>query len=144
MTNHIEHKEDLLKDLIQQGSVEKAPEGFTDRVMAAIEIEESPVENEWWQQNMILLWGSIIIGFASLVVMIFLIDFSFMGSIFNGIELDGSRVSQFISYMGSGFVAIFEGFNVSSITISIIIAIAALFVLDRLLRRKPSVELRMI
>ena len=144
MTDPKEHKEEFFKELMKQGFVEKAPDGFTDKVMAAIEGETATVKTQWWQQSGIWLWGSIIFGFACLVVMIFLIDFSFMGSIFDGIEMDGSRVSQFITFFASGFIGIFENFNISSVTLSIAFAIAALFVLDRLLRRKPRVEFRLI
>ncbi len=144
MTDPKIQKKDFFKELIKQSGIEKAPDGFTDKVMNALELEKAPVKSKWWEQSGIWMWGSIIFGFACLVFMIFLIDFSFMGNIFNGFELDGTRVSQFINFFGSGFVGIIEGFNVSSITLSIVVAIAALFTLDRLLRRKPKVEFRMI
>ncbi len=144
MTDPKEHKEEFLKELMKQGVVEKAPDGFTDKVMAAIEVENAVAKLQWWSRSGIWLWGSAIFGFACLVIMIFLIDFSFMGNIFEGIVLDGSRMSQFITIFGSGFVAIFEDFNISSISISIAFAITALFVLDRLLHRKLNIDFRLI
>ena len=71
----------------------------------------------------------------------FLIDFSFMGSIFEGVDIDGSRISQFISILGSGFVQLFQGFHYSSLSIIIVIAIVALFLTDRLFRRRHTIKI---
>jgi len=144
MTEQNIQNEDFLKDLIKKGNIEKAPAGFSERVMAAIEAEPESIKTEWWFRNSTWTWGSIMMGIASLIVMVFMIDFSFMGSIFDGVELDGSRVSQFVYYLGTGFKDIFEAFSVSSITISIVIAFVALFIIDRFLRRKPHVEMHII
>ncbi|MEN8225450.1 MAG: hypothetical protein ABFS05_08835 [Bacteroidota bacterium] len=144
MTSKNEHQEGFFKKLLKQGSVEKAPGGFADKVMAAIEAEAATVKAKWWMQSNAWIWGSVVFAFACLVVMVFMIDFSFMGNIVKGVELDGSMISHFVNYLGSGFVSLFSGFNISSITISIVVAILALFVVDRLLRRKPNVEIGMI
>src|SRR5210317_1790879 len=127
MTNNNKHTEELFKELIKHGDIEKAPEGFADRVMMALDVEESPAKTIWWQQNNFLMWGSIAAGILALVVMTFMLDFSFMNSIFTGVELDGTRVTQFIQYLGAGFTGIFENFNISSVSIYIVIALGALF-----------------
>ena len=144
MTNKNKQTEEFFKELIKHGDIEKAPEGFTDRVMLALDKEESPAKSLWWQQSNILLWGSIALGILSLVVTTFMFDFSFMNSIFTGVELDGTRITQFIQYLRTGFTGIFENFSISSVTIYIVIAIGALFIVDRFLRRKPRVELNLI
>lgn len=144
MTNKNKQTEEFFKELIKHGDIEKAPEGFTDKVMLALDTEESPAKSLWWQQSNVLLWGSIAVGILALVVTTFMFDFSFMNSIFTGVELDGTRITQFIQYLGTGFTGIFENFNISSVTIYIVIAIGALFIVDRLLRRKPRVELNLI
>ena len=144
MTDQNNKNEDFFKNLIKKGNIEKAPMGFSDRVMAAIETEQQTVTTEWWFRNSTWMWGSIMMGMASFIVVIFMIDFSFMGNILNGIELEGSRISQFVKYLGTGFAGIIEGFRISSVTISVIVAFAALFVVDRLRRRKPNVEIHLL
>jgi hypothetical protein len=141
MTDKHEHNDELFRELFRQSDLEKAPEGFASRVMDAITSEEQVVNASPWSFSVSLLWGSLIFGFVCLVTAIFLIDFSFMGSIFEGVDIDGSRISQFISILGSGFVELFEGFHYSSLSIIIIIAIVALFLADRLFRRRSTIEI---
>ena len=110
------NSDQFFKDLFRQERVERAPEGFADRVMSAIEAETDLVADEsglfsrsnWW------MWASMVIALGGLVSMVFFVDFSFMGGIFTGVELDGSRIARFIQYMGDGLVSSFEGFTVSS------------------------------
>lgn len=144
MTNQNEHNDELFRELFKQRGIEKAPEGFADKVMSAIEAETEPSTEKWWALSGLWLWGSIVFGFICLVGMVFFIDFSFMGSIVAGIEVDGSLFTQFIQQFGTGMASIFENFNISTITISILVALVFLFIIDRLFRRKPSVEMRMI
>jgi len=144
MVKEDKQKDGFFRELFAKDSFEKAPDGFTDRVMDAIEAETAVVPEGRWSWSGWWLWGSILFALACLVVMVFFIDFSFMGNIFLGIELDGSRMSYFFSKLGNGLITIFEGFNISSITITIVIAIGALFGIDRLLRRKPDMELPII
>ena len=135
------NKDGLFKELLALDKIEKAPAGFTDSVMNTIKAKEGIIAEGKWSWSSWWLWGSILIAITGLVVIVFYVDFTFMGNIFEGIELDGSRMSQFFSKLGNGLIAVFEGFNVSSISITIIIAIGALFGIDRIFRRKPDVEL---
>ena len=143
MTDKQEHNE-LFKELFHQSGLEKAPEGFASRVMDVITAEEQTVNASPWSFSGSLLWASLIFGFVCLVTAVFLIDFSFMGSIFVGVEIDGSRISQFISILGSGFVELFQGFHYSSLSIIIAIAILALFLADRLLRRHSTIKIHIL
>ena len=144
MVTEDKQNDGFFRNLFALDKVEKAPEGFADRVMNIIDAEGSVVPEERWSWSGWWLWASIFLALASLVVMVFFVDFSFMGNIFEGLELDGSRMSNFFSNLGNGLIAAFEGFSVSSITITIVIAIGALFLIERLLRRKPDMELPII
>ncbi len=144
MVTEDKHKDGFFREIFALDKIEKAPEGFADKVMNIIDAEGAVAEEERWSWSGWWIWASIFIGFVGLVVMVFFVDFSFMGNIFTGIELDGSRMSNFISNLGNGLITAFEGFTVSSITITIIIAIGALFLIERLLRRKPDLELPII
>jgi hypothetical protein len=144
MVNKDKHNDGFFRELFALDKIEKAPEGFADRVMNIIDAENAVVGEERWSWSGWWLWASILFAIASLVAIVFFIDFSFMGNIFEGLELDGSRMSQFFSNLGNGLIAAFEGFTVSSITVTIVIAIGALFLIERLLRRKPDMELPII
>ena len=144
MVKKDEHKDEFLRELLKHEGIRKAPVGFADKVMTAIEVEKSPAGEGLWSWSGWWLWASITFALICLVIVVFWVDFSFMGSIFEGIELDGSRMSQFFSNMGNGIVGLFEGFSISSLSITIVAAIGALVIVDRLLRRKPDIELPII
>ncbi|OPL14896.1 MAG: hypothetical protein AVO38_11200 [delta proteobacterium ML8_D] len=123
--------------------VEKAPEGFSGRVMSAILAENATAQKNidaWW------LWGGLLFGliFTGLVVIIFMVDFSFFGNMFAGMELDGQRMISFFNNSTSLFASIAKGFDISGITIFIMLPVAALITIDRLLRRKAGMELPLI
>jgi hypothetical protein len=144
MSGNNKKQEDIFNGLFESQGLEKAPDGFADGVMHAIEAEAAPEMSGRWSLEGWWLWGSLALGFAGLIAIVFMVDFSFMGSIFNGVELDGSRLSQFVSSMANGFQSMYEGFSASSLSITIIAAIVALFVIDRLFRRKPKVGVHLI
>ncbi len=137
-------KDSLFETLFQHSPIEKAPDGLVDKIMMAVEVEPLPERQSRWSFGGLWMWSSIGLGFASLIVTVFFIDFSFMGNIFNGIEVDGSMVSNFISQLNVGFTGIFENFTASSVSIMIFLALLALFVLDRILRRKTRIEFHLI
>ena len=137
--NDMKPNKDFFKGLIQKQGVEKAPEGFTDRVMAAIPESVPETGLRWWQQSNAWIWASVGAGIVGLVVMVFTLDFSFMGSLFTGIGLDSSLVDRVTQEIGRELLGMTDGFTLSPISLIIIIALAALFILDRLIRRRPGV-----
>ncbi len=134
----------LFRELFKHGNVEKAPKGFADGVMNALEAEGSYVKEGRWSWGGWWVWSSIVFALGCLVVIVFFVDFSFMGGIFNGVEIDGSRLTQFVQHIGNGLVSAFEGYSFSSISITIAMAIGILIIADRFLRRKPKMEMHLI
>jgi hypothetical protein len=144
MTIQEKHEDSFLKELIQRGSIEKAPDGFTDKVMNALDTEKEQLALPWWSRSNLWFWSSIFMGVIALVSIVFFIDFSFMGGIFEGIKIDEVMISQVTNEIGRELLGMSEGFEVSSISFVILAAFGALFILDRLLRRKPDVEFKII
>jgi len=99
MVTEDKNKDGFFRELFAKESVEKAPDGFTDRVMDTLMAEAGLAKEGRWSWSGWWLWGSILFAVACLVVMVFFIDFTFMGSIFEGIELDGSRMNQLQSVL---------------------------------------------
>jgi hypothetical protein len=134
----------FFKRLFNEDAIEKAPDGFTDRVMQAIGVEEAELVQSRWSWSGWWLWGSIFLGVAALVTIVFFVDFSFMGSIFSGVELDGSRVANFVQFFGSGIVNAFQGFSISSTSIIIFMALGMLILAERIIRRRPKTQINLI
>jgi len=71
----MEKEEKIIKALLDDGFIEKAPEGFTDRIMNAIEVvelqkEENSIRTDW--PYLLAIAGSIILALG----IIFIIDSS--------------------------------------------------------------------
>ena len=144
MNTSDKNTEGFFKELLSGENLEKAPRGFTDRVMQAIEAEESLMKEGRWSWSGWWLWGSIVFAIGCLVVVLFFVDFSFMGSIFQGFVIDEALMSRITGEVGKELLGMPEGFKISPITIYIIAAIAALFVIDRIFRRKPKMEMHIV
>ena len=136
------HTDKYIKELFRQSETEKAPKGFADKVMVAIEAELQTETTESWSLKGWWLWGSLIFALIGLIVTVFYVDFSFMGNIFNGFAIDENILNGISQEIGREILGVSEGFQISSVTIAIIAAIGALFVVDRFLRKKPGVEMR--
>ena len=134
----------FFKELFRKNGLEKAPRGFADRVMSAIEVEENTVRDGRWSWSGWWLWGSIIFALACLVGVMFFVDFSFMGSIFNGIVIDEALISRVTSEIGKELLGMPEGFSISPLTVTIVVAIIALIVADRLMRRRAKAQTNLI
>lgn len=132
--------EEILRELFAHSRTDKAPKGFTDRVMDRVAGEPLPEASERWSPGGWWFWGSVGIGLVGLVVMVFLLDFSFMGTIFDGIEVDGSRAALFFEKFGAGMTVFFESFRFTTISVIILITVVALVLADRLLRRRTRAE----
>jgi hypothetical protein len=123
--------------------MEKAPEGFSGKVMSAIRAENATVRktaDAWW------LWGGLIFSllFTGLVAAVFMVDFSFFGDLFMGVELDGQQIIRFFNNSTSIFASMADGFDISGISVFIMLPVIALITIDRLLRKKAGLELPLI
>jgi len=134
----------FFKRLFNDKGIEKAPGGFADRVMQSIGVEEKAAASERWSWSGWWLWGSILLALAALVTVVFFVDFSFMGNIFTGLTFDETMLSRVSEEIGRELLGIQEGFTISPITVTIVLAIVALVVADRVLRRKPKTQMNLV
>jgi hypothetical protein len=134
----------FFKRLFNEDAIDKAPDGFADNVMQAIGVEETATASSRWSWSGWWLWGSIFLGIVALVTVVFFVDFSFMGNIFSGVELDGSRAANFIQNISTALVNAFQGFNISSTSIVIFMAIGLLVFADRIFRKRPKTQVNLI
>ena len=101
----------FFKRLFNDKGIEKAPDGFTDRVMQSIGVEETTLASERWSWSGWWLWGSILLALAALVTVLFFVDFSFMGNIFTGLTLDEGMLTRVSEEIGRELLGIQEGFT---------------------------------
>ncbi len=66
----MKNEDQLIKELLQEGFVEKAPEGFTQKVMQAVAVAETEKQSAFQWNKLVypaLIFGSISLVFALLV-----------------------------------------------------------------------------
>ena len=128
----------MLGNLINKASLDSPGEDFTSRVMEqvqAIGSVDTPVYQPLLSTKMWLVIG---FALATLFGTIFFIDFSFLGSIFEGVSIDQPQFITFFAGMLNSAGKFFKDVNFSSITMVMFIAIGLLIIIERLLR-KPKV-----
>lgn len=121
--------DDMMRDLMQEAGLERAPSNFTQAVMGQIAAETAKAKPRW--KPIISLRGWIAIGtglVASSVAAIVLLQPS-------NRELPGKeQVQQAVNQASS----MMESINVPTILALSATAIAALFMLDRMLTRRQN------
>ncbi len=133
-TDHI--ADDFIKKLMKQTPDEKAPEGFTDSVMASIPVSTAPVEvvekapPAWWQ------WLLLASAFAGAGYAIFFLNLSEQISgkgIYPGGYLSGylSMFSSIVQMFTKGF----SGIEITTRPLFVIAAVAVLFLADKYIRK---------
>ena len=118
--------------------MEKAPPGFTDRIMGQIDVQETPetyTDQPFFTRR---TWLLLIAASAAVVIILFFIDWSFLGFSFTPEKVDAQQFKNVIPYIQGvieSFGSAFEFLTRSSIPFIVLIGTAALFTLDRILRK---------
>lgn len=133
MINNKNNTDDFLKDLIQKSDIEKPSVDFTNKVMREVEAYSKK------KSVLILLIKKInnwyYLAAAGLLVLIYL-TYYFIP--FNNLSLFEQYDPAFVSVFENifyNFKQLFHSFQISSITLIIIIAIFTLFLTDRVLKK---------
>ena len=136
-TEHIE--DDFLKKMVQQTPMEKPSEGFTEGIMGqlqplqALESDERSSLKPWQ-------WGLMAAGLLGLVYFIITFDLNaLLRQIAGGEESgDGKNYINAFASMIEIFEEGFSGFQLTSITVMVILAGVILFSADRFLKKWAS------
>lgn len=134
---------DILKHLIADSELEKAPSGFTEEIMQRIDAEtESKSVFESFgllSPNYWLLIGSAV---GILIIFVITYDFPFLSDFVTGINIKD------IINLGAGLLnggkEFFQQIQVSSISVAIVVGVLVLFLLDRFLKKRFSFNLFMV
>lgn len=123
--------EDFLHEMMQEGGLEQAPSGFTQRVMGEITAPQAVKARSRWQP-VITLRGWI--GAAAGLVVTFLVAY-FIPWTAPSKALPGQEVAK---QAIDATVGAFEGFQPPMIVVVVLGALFLLFTLDRLLSQRQA------
>lgn len=138
MKDQVNNNDYFISKLIKKSGTDKAPAGFTDKVMANIERAEVPetyTDQPLFSRNTWLLLAA-----ASVVVIsvVLFVDWSFLGLNFRPEEIDAQKFKNIIPYIQGIFQGLGDAFAFltrSSIPAIILIGTFSLVALDRILRK---------
>lgn len=130
-----EKRDAFIRKLVRQKGLEKAPDNFTDNVMARIKsnpvIDDTPLLSKG-------TWIAIILGAAAMIVLIFTVDIPYFDQIFSTSRIQKISMNIFSDGFFTSMVTFIKGFHISSTTIVIIAAAAGLVILERLFHKRFS------
>jgi len=131
-----QHKiDEFIRKLVRKQGLEKAPDNFTEKVMARIKsnplIDDTPLLSTG-------TWIAIILGVAALIVVIFTVDIPYFDQIFSATGIQKVSMNIFSAGFFNSMSAFFKGLHISSVTVVIVAAAVGLVVLERLLHKRFS------
>jgi hypothetical protein len=130
----MEKDDALIKQLLKEGFLQKAPEGFTGKVMQSIEGEEKAPAGK--ETSPVLFFGSLILVLSLPVIFLYFLSpgyLSWLYSYFTGIATGLIMPVQELAegFTSMPFQTLFRG-PLPGITLAVILLLAA----DHLLRRR--------
>jgi len=137
----MEKEDKIIKEFLEKGFFEKAPEGFTGKVMHAVEQVEIKQKSEIFSGVLgyvLLTFGAIAVAFGIL----FYFDNTFILSYFQSFSFDFSGIVQGFSKTGKYFLTLPNHFPYLGLVVGIFVAIFALLGIERFVfSRKNLVNL---
>jgi hypothetical protein len=126
-------KDEFIRKLVGKNGPDKAPGDFTDKLMGRIKanpvIDDTPLLSAG-------TWIGILAGLAAVIVMIFMLDMSFLDKMFSFSGIQQVSMNIFSDGFFKTMSAFFTGLNISSTTVVIIAAATGLIILERLLHKR--------
>ena len=130
-----EKKDEFIRKLVKQQAPEKAPEGFTEKVMkklpAAGEKAHEPIFSP-------VIWFVIFLGAAAIIATFLFLDIPLINDIFSSSGIKDFSLNFFSDRFFKSFLSIFQGINIDANIIIIIAAIISLVVIERIWASRRS------
>lgn len=136
MENNI-NRDEFIRKLVSQQPVDKAPEGFTGRVMEKIQPEIIPAHEHILSP---LAWGAIFTGIAAVIITMLFVDIPFITSFFSTTGIQELSLDVFNGKFYESFIQFFKKLNINAIGIAIVIGFISLVVLERIISRKRQAQ----
>jgi len=135
----MEKEDKLVKELLEKGLFEKAPEGFTQRVMLAVEELEPAQKPEIFSGILgyvLMMFGAIFLAFGIL----FYFDNNFIAEYFQSFTFDLTGIVHGFSKTGNYFIKLPNHFPYLGLVVGIFVIIFALLGIEKLVFRKRNFE----
>jgi len=128
---------DILKHLISDTELEKAPQDFTARVLGKVQQEQTESAGQGLLSPQQWLLIGLALGVA--VIVMFSMDFGFLSVIFS--DLDYRQLSEMLSTALINIKVFFKGLAMNSNVLVIFGSLILLIALDRILKKRFSFNL---
>jgi hypothetical protein len=130
-------RDEFIRKLVSQQIPEKAPEGFTGRVMERLQPEVVKGHEHVLSP---VAWGAIFLGITALVVTMIFVDFPFLNDIFSFAGVQQLFKDVFSGQFYESFIRFFRNLNINAIGIAIVIGFISLVALERIVARRRQAQ----
>ncbi|MFC2107203.1 hypothetical protein ACFLRY_02585 [Bacteroidota bacterium] len=143
MTKENIHKDEFLAGIIADAELQKPATNFTDRVMSQIEFSSQRISQSDSEKAFINnpTWIALGIAAVSLIVCLIFVDFSFLTQFFTEINFGNINIVSLFSNIKTSFISFFDEIQIPPIAAIAIVAIAALFIIDRFVLRIKAIHI---
>ncbi len=136
-----EFKDDFLKRMFKQSSLDSPSDDFTKLVMNRIQVEA--VEKSEADKPVIepVYWILIVAGLAIAAYMLFQMDLSFIQNLFASIEIKPIEFPQFTLNFINSIQSFISNIKIPTIFIVAVVAVISLITLDKVLKTRFSMNM---
>jgi len=130
-------RDEFIRKLVSQQRPDKAPEGFTGKVMDKLIPAIEPVREHILSP---LAWGAIFLGIAALIITMIFVDIPFISNFFSSTGIQKISLDIFSGKFYESFIRFFKELNVNAIGIAIVIGFISLIILERIISRRRTMQ----
>ena len=135
-----QQRDEFIRKLVNRQAPEKAPEGFTGKVMERLQPETMPSHEHVLSP---VAWIGIFAGAAALIIIMFVVRIPFLSDFFSSTGIQKLSLDFFSGSFYESFIRFFKEMNINAIGIAIIIGFISLVAIERIISRRKS-EQRLI
>lgn len=135
MTKENTNKDEFLAGIMTEAEMQKPGSNFSDKVMSQIEFSAQRISQTEPDKAFINqpTWIALCIAATALIFCLIFVDFSFITQFFKDINFGNINIVSLFSNIKTSFITFFQELKIPSIASIAIIALAALFIIDRFL-----------
>ena len=133
----MEKEDKIIKEILENGFIEKAPEGFTNKVMQAV----GQVELKQKQGVFSGVWAYALLTFAAIFVafgVLFYFDNNFLSEYFQSFSMGMAGLTREFSNTGKSLLSLSYNFSNLSLFAGVLVVISALLLIEKVVFRKKS------
>jgi len=143
MTTENINKDEFLAGIIADAELQKPATNFTDKVMSQIEFSSQRITQTDSENSFINnpTWIALGVAAVSLITCLIFIDFSFLTQFFTEISFGNINIVSLFSNIKTSFLSFYNEIHIPSIAAIAIVALAALFIIDRFVLRIRAIHI---